>query len=327
MFKILRGLVNIAVNIRSSVKFLLMILISAIIIIGIIYSFYKPVYAVTLNGEFIGYTNDKNKLQETINDEMKGSEQQNIAFVDIETLPEYSLCFVKRSTEDNSEQILEKVRNLGQTYYKYYAIMLKDEEKYYVATKEEAEEIIDTLKEKKSNNINDIAYTEIYNVEQGEYTEEDTIVTALYEKKITPSYTSGAYAVASAKIDLGINLIAPISYGYTITSRFGPRASGNHTGLDIAAPTGTNIYAAAAGTVIVEGWSNVGYGNHVIIDHGNGVHTLYGHCSQLYVTEGQYVNQGDLIGAVGSTGNSTGPHLHLEIRVNGTRYNPQYYLY
>ena len=304
-----------------------MILISGLLICGIISVFYKPTYAVTLNGEFIGYTNDKSALQEAINEQMNGVDEKNIAFVDIETLPEYSLCFVKRNTEDSSEKILENIKDMGTTYYRYYAIMLKDEEKYYVSTKTEAEEIIDTLKSKNSNNIKDIAYTEKYNTEPEEFTDQETIVSALYVKKVTPSYSSGSYAIASAKIDLGINLIAPISSGYTITSRFGPRASGNHTGLDIAAPTGTSIRAAASGTAIYVGWSNVGYGNHIIIDHGNGVHTLYGHCSELYVTEGQYINQGDVIAAVGSTGNSTGPHLHLEIRVNGTRYNPQYYLY
>ena len=65
----------------------------------------------------------------------------------------------------------------------------------------------------------------------------------------------------------------------------------------------------------------------VVINHGNGVETYYGHCSKLYVKAGQHVNQGDAIAAVGNTGNSTGPHLHLEIRLNGVAYNPQNYLY
>ena len=69
------------------------------------------------------------------------------------------------------------------------------------------------------------------------------------------------------------------------------------------------------------------YGIHAKIQHANGVETLYAHCSELYITEGQYVAQGELIGAVGSTGRSTGPHLHLEIRANGQTLNPQHYLY
>ena len=310
-----------------------MIIISAILIIGVISAFYKPTYAVTLNGEFLGYTNDKNELQQNINNEMKGTDEENIAFVDINTLPEYSLCFVKRSTEDDSEKILDTIRNSGTTYYQYYAILLKDEEKYYVTTKTDAEAVIDELKNKDSNNISNISYTQVYDVEEKECTDQATIVAGLYEKKPvvvttpTKTYSSGSYTIASSKIDLGINLIKPISSGYTITSRFGWRSSGNHTGLDVAAPTGTSIHASASGTVTAAGWSTSGYGYHVIINHGNGVETLYGHCSKLYVKEGQYVNQGDVIGAVGSTGNSTGPHLHLEVRVNGAKYNPQYYVY
>ena len=114
-----------------------------ILIIGIISFFYKPTYAVTLNGEFIGYTNDKTSLQKEINEYMKGKETDNIAFVDIETLPEYSLCFVKKENIENNEEIIEKVKNQGVTYYECYAVTLKDEEKDYKAK-------IDNLK---SNNI------------------------------------------------------------------------------------------------------------------------------------------------------------------------------
>ncbi|MDQ2986446.1 MAG: peptidoglycan DD-metalloendopeptidase family protein [Armatimonadota bacterium] len=94
-----------------------------------------------------------------------------------------------------------------------------------------------------------------------------------------------------------------------------------HTGVDIAAPTGTAIHAAGDGEVIFAGWRG-GYGNCIIIDHGGGTATLYGHCSRLYVGVGKKVSTGDSIAAVGSTGMSTGPHLHWEVRVNGTPVNP-----
>ena len=113
-------------------------------------------------------------------------------------------------------------------------------------------------------------------------------------------------------------------------SRFGSNdsvRSHTHTGLDIAAPKGTPIKAASSGTVTYSGNANDGYGNYVVISHGNGVQTVYAHCSRLLVSKGQHVSQGEVIAKVGSTGNSTGNHLHLEIRKNGVSYNPQYYLY
>lgn len=90
-----------------------------------------------------------------------------------------------------------------------------------------------------------------------------------------------------------------------------------HKGVDIANATGTNIVAADAGRVVTAGWTNVGYGNHVIIDHENGFVTLYAHMSQIGVQVGQKVNRGSSIGLMGSTGRSTGPHLHFEIRTGG----------
>ncbi|MDZ8085572.1 MAG: peptidoglycan DD-metalloendopeptidase family protein [Nostoc sp. DedQUE12b] len=98
-----------------------------------------------------------------------------------------------------------------------------------------------------------------------------------------------------------------------------------HAGLDFAASYGSKIRAADSGTVIFAGWYG-GYGRALIIDHGNGMTTLYGHTSELYVSEGQAVERGQAIAAVGSTGFSTGPHLHFEVRRNGTPVDPANYL-
>lgn len=118
--------------------------------------------------------------------------------------------------------------------------------------------------------------------------------------------------------------IMPLA-SYTLSSGYGYRWGGFHYGVDLAAPTGTTIRAADGGVVSFAGWSG-GYGNLVIIDHGNGVTTKYGHCSSISVSEGQQVSQYQEIAKVGSTGQSTGPHCHFEIRFDGTPANPMNYV-
>jgi murein DD-endopeptidase MepM/ murein hydrolase activator NlpD len=99
-----------------------------------------------------------------------------------------------------------------------------------------------------------------------------------------------------------------------------------HRAIDIGAPTGSAVLASDGGYVAFVGWTDIGYGYLVILDHGNGYSSYYGHLSQMYVMLGQQVERGQVIGAVGSTGNSTGPHLHLEIRYNNVEQNPMAYL-
>jgi murein DD-endopeptidase MepM/ murein hydrolase activator NlpD len=111
----------------------------------------------------------------------------------------------------------------------------------------------------------------------------------------------------------------------TTTSEFGRRWGRMHEGLDIAGPTGTPIFAAQAGQVSFAGRQG-GYGNLILVDHGGGVVTAYAHQSRFVASVGDPVACGQLIGEIGSTGNSTGPHLHFEVRVDGTPVNPMNYL-
>lgn len=114
-------------------------------------------------------------------------------------------------------------------------------------------------------------------------------------------------------------------YGATLTSEFGWRWGRNHDGVDWGCGVGTPIYAADGGTVVYAGWY-YGYGLYIKIDHGSGVQTAYAHCNELYVDVGEAVYQGQHIAASGNTGNSTGPHLHFEVLVNGSPQNPFSYL-
>lgn len=115
----------------------------------------------------------------------------------------------------------------------------------------------------------------------------------------------------------------PVEYDY-VSSPFGQRWGRRHQGIDLAANTGTPIYAASTGKVTHSGWES-GYGNSVVIDHGQGRLTRYGHCSKVLIKAGARVQKGQLIAQVGSTGHSTGPHLHFEVIVNGIRKNPAWY--
>lgn len=116
----------------------------------------------------------------------------------------------------------------------------------------------------------------------------------------------------------------PVPASRTISSRYGPRWGGFHPGIDITAPTGTPIVATRDGVVISSGWEG-GYGKCVIIDHGNGISTRYAHASSLNVRTGQPVRAGQIVARIGSTGWSTGPHLHYEVLINGRHNNPMRY--
>ena len=333
---------KIFVNTKKSIKLILLILIAAFLFIGIVAFLYKPTYRVLINGEQVGYTENKSDLQAKINDYIENGDGQNVAFVQVENLPKYQLCLLKKNIVTNDNEIYEKVKSQGTTYYRYYAVLENQEEKAYVSTFADAENIVNTLKTKNSGNIDNITIAEKYETELKDLITADKAVAKLYVEparqtvqvaKTSRSKSSSSGSVntstniSSRKVGLGISLIKPVSG--IITSRFAASSrirSSAHTGLDIATSSGTPIVAAASGTVSFSGTKG-SYGKMIVLNHSNGVQTYYAHCSALYVSAGQKVAQGQKIAAVGSTGNSTGPHLHLEIRINGVAYNPQNYLY
>lgn len=338
---------KIMIHTRRGMKFIVLFMIAAFLIVGAVAFLYKPTYSVFINGEQVGYTENRTGLQHKINDYIeKGEGSNNVAFVQVANLPEYKLCLLKKNIVTNDDEIFNDIKQQGVTYYRYYAIVDNQEEKAYVSNFEEAENVVNGLKEKNSSNIENMSIVEKYEVELKDLVSIEDAISKLYVQPAqrtaiaktntsstgTSKYTASgsvntAGTTSSAKANLGIALIRPVSG--TITSRFGVGSRirrSSHTGLDIATSTGTPIAAAASGTVTFSGYKG-SYGNMLVISHGNGVQTYYGHCSKLYVSAGTQVSQGEIIGAVGSTGNSTGPHLHLEVRVNGVAYNPQNYVY
>ena len=245
-------------------------------------------------------------------------------------MPKYQFLLIENTKETSEEEIFSKIEEMAVRTYKMYAITLNNEVATYVNSKEEAEETINKMKEENGKELEEIniAMQEVYtqNIEETKNTVEiaSAIETAKLElnkkveeqEKIKSSTFEGVYFA-----------VKPVTG--TITSRFGANESirdHTHMGMDIAAPNGTDIKAAADGTITYSGWMG-GYGNLIIISHGNGIQTYYGHCSKLYTSVGEEVKAGDIIAAVGSTGNSTGNHLHFEIRKNGSQINPQKYLY
>lgn len=333
---------KILIHTRRSMKIAVLLGIAGIMIAGIVYFFFQTTYSVTINGEEVGYTKNKSELQKRINAYIESGDDDKVAFVQIQNMPEYEMCLLKRDVQTNDDEIIEKLKSEGIKYYRYYAIVDDQEEKLYVSTFEEAEKIVNELKEKNSQNKEKLSITEKYETEIKDFTSHEDAIAKLYVEppkvvqvaKVTTTtrYASSgsvntATTTAGGKVDIGISLIKPVSG--VISSRFGAKSSirsSAHTGLDIATSKGTPIKAAASGTVSFSGWKG-SYGNLLVISHGNGVQTYYGHCSALYVTAGTSVTQGQTVAAVGSTGNSTGPHLHLEVRVNGIAYNPQNYVY
>lgn len=312
---------------KQTMKFLKIIAIALILIIAIIFIKFEPAYAVSLNGEQIGYVGDEEEFKEKINENVLNSDEDNVAFVELENV-DYSASLVSRN-QVNEEVVLAKLEESAKNVYRVYEVadLNNEESKVYVNSMEEAESLVASLKETYSEVEPNLVINTIYLENVDEVNEENIQVA---KEKMTANLQSelDEKEEKESRTVNGIYLaVVPVTG--RITSRFGANESiRNHThkGIDIGAAGGTPILATADGVVTRAGWSS-GYGNLVVIDHGNGVTTYYGHCSRLYTSVGAEVKAGDKIAAVGSTGNSTGNHLHFEIRLNGKQVNPQKYVY
>lgn len=336
--------------------------LALIIIIAIILIKYRPVYKVTVSGNEMGYVKNKDEFNQMIKAKILEPTESNVVFVELGAEPEYEFKFANVKDTDE-EKILLSLQESSKATYQVYAITLNGQNRGYVNTQEEADKVVDEIKEQYSNdleldiavvvnyidNIDSINSTEVVVAKTNLQTNLDEQIRIKQEEEVkakaeeeqkniqmasttkassTSTVTArGSKSVTTERKASGkIIAVRPVSG--KITSRFGNVSkirSGAHTGLDIATSAGTAISSCNSGTVKFAGRKG-SYGNLVIVSHGNGVETWYAHCSKLYVSAGKSVSAGQKIAAVGSTGNSTGPHLHLEIRINGTPVNPEKYL-
>lgn len=307
---------------KETTKYLNIVLIAIGFIISIILIKYKPMYEVKISGESIGYIENKQAINETIKNNIEGLNQANIENIELTKKPEYELKLVEKSQEKNDDEIIVALQKELEITYKYYEIASKDEVIEKVEDKETAEKLVNEIKELSDSEIN--------------LTINEKTTNSLEEVQIDELEVAKANTIEKLNIDTteeisninGIK-IATLPVTGTISSRYGVSSKirvSTHTGLDIATTTGTPIKVVADGTVTFAAYSG-SYGNLVKVDHGNGVETWYGHTSKMLVKAGQEVKSGDTIALVGSTGNSTGPHLHFEVRINGEHVNPQKYLY
>lgn len=307
---------------KETLKIFNIALLALGFIIAIILIKYKPMYEVKISGEEVGYIQNKNALKETIKNNIENYSNENIDKVTLTETPEYELKLVEKTKENNESDILIAIQEKLEITYKYYEIALNGEAIEKVNSEAIAEQIVNEIKETTQNEI-------ILNI--NEKTTENVEDMNTNTLEVAKSNIIEKLDIDTTEAISNINgiKIATLPITGVISSRYGVSSSirsSTHTGLDIAAKTGTPIKVVANGTVTFAAESG-SYGYLVKVDHGNGVETWYAHTSKMYVKQGQKVKTGDVIAAVGNTGNSTGPHLHLEVRVNGQHVNPQQYLY
>lgn len=289
-------------------------------------------YKVSISGEELGYVDSKLALEENIKEDIIKNSNKNVESVDLQEQPIYELKLVNRIENTEKDKIIEKAKEEATVTYKYYEVALNNNVVETVDTSKEAEELVNEIKNDGINENINLSIVEKYTKNEEEIKTNDLEIAKVnIENKVSETIKEIEEQEEEKNAIANINGIklATLPVTGTISSRYGVSSRirrSNHTGLDIAAKTGTPIKVMADGVVTNASYSG-SYGKLVKVDHGNGVETWYAHTSKMYVKKGQKVKAGDIIAEVGSTGNSTGPHLHLEIRLNGEHINPQKYVY
>ena len=308
---------------------------------------FKFVYMVEMGGVELGLVNDRDKFEKDVKDTLENLEEPVVS-AKLQENPKYSLRLVDKDDIDvDDNYVFAKVEEKIEKTYRYYNIKEDDKLLAKVSTKEERDNLLKELEEGKQ--VKDLKVEE-------EETKEYYIISYDEAKQLASTNVDNIEnekksKLAKEKIEKrNTNIVKNIRKGGTVSASSSSNASAmlgslsfrrplnssrvsagylgypGHRGIDFPSPQGTPVMAAESGTVTTVMYSNKSYGNRVIIDHGNGISTLYGHNSTIGVSLGQKVSKGQTIAGVGSTGNSTGNHVHFEIRINGKPINPTSYV-
>ncbi len=316
-----------------SATFLLVLIFAAVVIT--VLNKYRPTYEVRIKDEFVGYFSDDEEFEDVYNTLI--IDKMNVASdakVYLEEEPVFEKCYIKDSLIA-SQDVYASLNGYIKTEYTIYKVKIDDEEKMTFQNKDDATYRIAELAEEVPDVKTSIVEEKVSEI--GDLTSGETatsIVDDVIEKnkpvevpKVSYDYTSNT-TNKTVSVDVAAAAAAqggvwPTTATY-ISSPFGYRWGSLHTGMDIAGRGGDPIYAYKSGLVTFSGWGGA-YGYMLKVDHGNGVATWYAHCSALYVKAGDTVTMGQTIAAEGTTGNSTGNHLHFEIRINGVAVDPYPY--
>ena len=308
---------------------------------------FKFVYMVEMGGVELGLVNDKDKFEKDIKDTLEDLEEPVVS-AKLKENPKYSLRLVDKEDIDvDDNYVFAKVEEKIEKTYRYYNIKEDDKLLAKVSTTDEKDNLLKELEEAKQ--VKDLKVEE-------EQTKEYYIISYEEAKQLASTNVDNIENEKRSKLEKekiekrNTNIVKNIRRGGTVSASSSSNASAmlgslsfrrplnssrvsagylgypGHRGIDFPSPQGTPVMAAESGTVTTVMYSNKSYGNRVIIDHGNGISTLYGHNSTIGVSLGQKVSKGQTIAGVGSTGNSTGNHVHFEIRINGKPINPTSYV-
>ncbi len=318
-----------------STTFLLVLMFSAVIVT--VLNTYKPTLKVSLNEKIIGYFASEGEFEEVYNTLVSEKEQidPNVK-VYLNDEPVFTEAYI-RDILIVSQNVYTSLRSEVKTEFTIYNVAIDNEKKmtfnnqddaykYVTDLKKEVPKVKSEVTSEKVADLGEMTSLEVANNIFNDIVSRNKVV--VIPRATIKQNATGINATASsalANVAAAQGGIWPTNSRY-ITSHYGVYRMGSvHTGIDIAGKAGDPIYAYKSGLVTFSGWSN-GYGNLVKVDHGNGVMTYYAHCSRLLVSAGDTVEMGQTIAKEGTTGFSTGNHLHFEIRINGKHVNPYGYI-